>query len=309
MPVYRRGQIWWVRVQVGGQCVRQSAGKGATHEEAKRLEAEIRAGLRLRRRGIHTLDDAIAEWIDGAARALKSRRKLLEHLAILRPYCRGKLLTDAPQVAQTFVSEHVRKVRPATINRKLAILKRVCRLAYREWGWLSNPIDQRIKLLPEHNKRGTFITPAQVEALAQACDNQAAADMIRLAAFSGLRLSELWRAEHQDGKLYLSETKSGKPRMVPLPVRVQAIAAKLPLPITRATFRRHFEKARAKVGLTHVRPHDMRHTFASLLIQAGASLATVQELMGHSTIAITKDLYGHLTDEHRDAAVRLLDNL
>lgn len=62
-------------------------------------------------------------------------------------------------------------------------------------------------------------------------------------------------------------------------------------------------------GLKHVRFHDLRHTYASLLIQAGASLSLVQRLMGHSTIAITNDLYGHLTTEHLEAAVRLLDKL
>ena len=47
-------------------------------------------------------------------------------------------------------------------------------------------------------------------------------------------------------------------------------------------------------GLRHFRIHDLRHTFASLLIQDGASLAYVKEQLGHSTIAVTVDLYGHL---------------
>jgi integrase len=40
--------------------------------------------------------------------------------------------------------------------------------------------------------------------------------------------------------------------------------------------------------------HDMRHTFGSLLIQDGASLAYVRDQMGHSSIQITADIYGHL---------------
>lgn len=309
MPVYRRGDVWWVRVQVGGRQTRRSAGKGATREEAKRLEAEIRRTLRDRQRGIHTLDDAIAAWLDGPARALKSRRKILEHLTVLRPYCKGKLLADAPQVAQTFIADYSASRRPATINRKLAILKRVCRLAYREWGWLNQPLDQKIRLLPENNKRGTFLTADQVELLASECELEAAGDAVRLLAFSGLRVGELFRATYRDGALTIAETKSGRPRRVPLPERVKPLAAKLPLAITRPNFRRQYEIARARVGMKHVRAHDLRHTFASLLIQAGASLSVVQELMGHSTIAITKDLYGHLTDDNRSAAVALLDRL
>jgi integrase len=47
-------------------------------------------------------------------------------------------------------------------------------------------------------------------------------------------------------------------------------------------------------GLRHFRFHDLRHTFGSLLIQDGASLAYVKEQMGHSSIQVTVDTYGHL---------------
>ncbi len=49
-----------------------------------------------------------------------------------------------------------------------------------------------------------------------------------------------------------------------------------------------------RAGLRHFRIHDLRHTFGSLLIQSGASLVYVQRQMGHSTIQITADIYGHL---------------
>jgi integrase len=47
-------------------------------------------------------------------------------------------------------------------------------------------------------------------------------------------------------------------------------------------------------GLRRFRFYDLRHTFGSLLIQDGASLAYVKEQMGHSSIQITVDTYGHL---------------
>jgi integrase len=49
-----------------------------------------------------------------------------------------------------------------------------------------------------------------------------------------------------------------------------------------------------EVGLRKVRFHDLRHTFGSLLIQAGVSPAHVQKQMGHRSIQITIDVYGHL---------------
>jgi len=54
------------------------------------------------------------------------------------------------------------------------------------------------------------------------------------------------------------------------------------------------EPALEKAGLRRFRFHDLRHTFGSLLIQDGASLAYVKEQMGHSSIQITVDTYGHL---------------
>ena len=57
---------------------------------------------------------------------------------------------------------------------------------------------------------------------------------------------------------------------------------------------RYMQPALEKAGLRHFRLHDLRHTFGSLLIQDGASLTYVKEQMGHSSIQVTVDIYGHL---------------
>jgi integrase len=56
----------------------------------------------------------------------------------------------------------------------------------------------------------------------------------------------------------------------------------------------YFTPSVEAAGLRHIRFHDLRHTFGSLLIQRGASLAYVKDQMGHSSIQITVDTYGHL---------------
>jgi hypothetical protein len=50
----------------------------------------------------------------------------------------------------------------------------------------------------------------------------------------------------------------------------------------------------AKAGIRRIRLHDLRHTFGSLLLQNGASIVYVKEQMGHSSIQVTVDTYGHL---------------
>ncbi|MGH7685607.1 MAG: tyrosine-type recombinase/integrase [Candidatus Dormibacteria bacterium] len=64
-----------------------------------------------------------------------------------------------------------------------------------------------------------------------------------------------------------------------------------------------------RAGVPRVRPHDARHTVATLLLGAGENPKIVQELLGHSTVAITMDVYSHATPTmHREAA-RKLDGL
>ena len=52
-------------------------------------------------------------------------------------------------------------------------------------------------------------------------------------------------------------------------------------------------------GLGHWHPHELRHSAASLLLAQGLSLKSVSELLGHSSISVTSDIYGHLLDEQR----------
>ena len=71
---------------------------------------------------------------------------------------------------------------------------------------------------------------------------------------------------------------------------------------------RYMEPALGKAGLRHFRFHDLRHTFGGLLIQDGASLVHVKEQMGHSSIQITVDTYGHLIPGADIAWVDRLDS-
>ena len=59
-------------------------------------------------------------------------------------------------------------------------------------------------------------------------------------------------------------------------------------------YHRVFLPVLAKAGIRKIRLHDLRHTFGSLLIQNGASIVYVKDQMGHSSIQVTVDIYGHL---------------
>ncbi|MBI3325690.1 MAG: site-specific integrase [Nitrospinae bacterium] len=77
-------------------------------------------------------------------------------------------------------------------------------------------------------------------------------------------------------------------------------------PLEPRNFTRHFDWMLKQAGLPHIRFHDARHTFATLMLELGESPKTVQTLLGHSKIAMTLDIYSHVSlDLEKRAAARL----
>jgi Phage integrase family len=70
---------------------------------------------------------------------------------------------------------------------------------------------------------------------------------------------------------------------------------------------RRADKAWAEAGLERITPHECRHTFASLMIAAGANAKALSTFMGHAKIGITLDRYGHLMPGSEAEAAGLLD--
>lgn len=79
-------------------------------------------------------------------------------------------------------------------------------------------------------------------------------------------------------------------------------------PMGPSGIRRDFNLVLKKAKMRRIRFHDVRHTFASLLLANGESLAYVKEQMGHSSISITVDIYGHLVPGSNRQAVNRLDD-
>ena len=73
--------------------------------------------------------------------------------------------------------------------------------------------------------------------------------------------------------------------------------------------RRYFDKDLARAGLRSIRFHDLRHTCASLLLQNREPMIYVKEQLGHSSIQITVDLYGHLEPGRNRQAVNKLPTI
>jgi hypothetical protein len=75
------------------------------------------------------------------------------------------------------------------------------------------------------------------------------------------------------------------------------------------TLWRIVERACDKAGIAYIRPYDLRHSHASLLIDLGAHPKAISERMGHSEIGVTMNVYGHLFDGQQRELTSDLDDL
>ena len=67
-------------------------------------------------------------------------------------------------------------------------------------------------------------------------------------------------------------------------------------------FSHSFARLCERAGLGHWHPHELRHSGASLMLAQGTPLHVVSEVLGHASIAVTKDVYGHLLEGDKRAA-------
>ncbi|PJK03926.1 hypothetical protein CO612_07350 [Lysobacteraceae bacterium NML71-0210] len=296
MSVKRRADSGAWQVSVGQH---RKSDRNWSLADALRYEASL-----LQPNDEHTLEEALDRWLNEYTPFLRAEENYRRKAEKLRPLLKHQPLHNASEVAHQAKREW-RGLRPATINRHLQILKRITKLAFEEWGWLSEPVWRKIKLLPERNERHVYLTREEVDRLAAACRSQDAADLVIFAAYTGLRRGEMFNVRCTDVRnnvLYLSaQTKTGKPRHIPLHPRALEVALRLPLDITPAVLQNQWTEARETCGMQHVHWHDLRHTFASWLVQQDTPLLIVKQLMGHATVKMT-ERYAHLapTQAHQE---------
>lgn len=205
---------------------------------------------------------------------------------------------------------------PATANRAVIMLRYMFNLIKR-WeiqGVNKNPA-QGIQLFELNNKRERYLTAGEAQRLKesiQLSENTQLPYIVSLLLLTGCRKRELLDAcwEHFDLERCLWRipiSKTGKARHVPLSEAALQVLQQLPRfdhchylvpnPKTQKPYQnifRSWDTARNRAGMPELRIHDLRHSFASFLINAGRSLYEVQNILGHTQI-VTTQRYAHLS--------------
>jgi integrase len=216
-----------------------------------------------------------------------------------------------------------------TTNRVLVLLRFIFNLA-KKWGVagsIKNPT-AGLKTAPDVC-RERFLTHDEVRRLFSALDadeNKVAACAIKLLLLTGARRNEItyakWEYVNWERRtLLVPRAKSGRPRSIHLNSAALELLTSIsrtegnlnifPSPVTgRPSPSLHFPwfRIRERAGLFDVRLHDLRHSFASFLVNQGVSLYVVQGLLGH-TQARTTQRYAHLASDTLSDAAEMIRNV
>lgn len=293
MPIRRHGTGWEVRIQHGGRRFSKTV---ANRSDAQYLEATLRKRINDTRAGrtpAYTLEEALHRWLTNEGAALRSQETVVGIGRALYPFCQGRMLHEVVDVAASVESAGRKSGNlPATINRKLSVLRRIAKLAYKRWGWLENDLGAKVAMLPGERKRTEYVTLAQARRLIAASSGPMR-EMIRWALLTGLRRGELFALTpdcFREGFIWIKQSKTGEPRKVPIAAELDP--KRFPFGYKYNTMERHWIEARRRAGMPHIRFHDLRRTFGTWLLQNRAEIASIRDLLGHSTVVMTSRYLG-----------------
>ena len=223
------------------------------------------------------------------------------------------------------------KPTPIRANRLGQTLRKMFNLAI-EWEWRSdNPAQgfhQRLE-----NSRERFLSMEEIERLALAlecAEDKRGAAIIRMCMLTGARVGEVRTARFEDFNLEFgtwskpaSMTKQRKIHRIPISADVAQLVRQQRLSVPQSCpwlfpgdspgqpvqeLRRFWATTRKAAKIEDVRIHDLRHTFASLLVSGGASLEMIGKLLGHSQMSTTQR-YAHLMDTPLREGVNAVANI
>jgi integrase len=210
------------------------------------------------------------------------------------------------------VSTRPGKPTPSTVNRRLAVLRRIYNKVRVEWELPVKTINWKAHTREEPRERVRHITVEQARTLLDRLPPNVM-EMVAWSLATGCRLNETetltWERVNYETRQAEVLTKGGGTRFVTLGPDALAVLAQIPnrggFVFDKRNRRKIWEAAVKAAGLEDFRFHDLRHTFAVWVGNAGADIAVVQQLLGHSKIETTLRYRKVITGEKMKAVQNL----
>jgi integrase len=264
-------------------------------KEAGRLSA-IASGIA---REEPLIDEAVIHYLQDK-KHLKSYKSAAEHLGAIAWAYAGKPIGELSQVARAVTESGT--TGPATARNRLALLKAACRWAWKKHGLTEHDPTGRMQMPQVDNERHVYLTRKQMLTWARETTNWEGQIAIRVGFYTGLRLGELFRVEPHGNILLMPPSKNGDRRGIPIHPKISHLKRFLPLTGKKHTVQAACFAARDRLGLGDVHFHDLRHSAASEMVNAGVPLYDVGKILGHRDTRSTQR-YSHLTADRLMAAV------
>ena len=332
MGLVKRGSMWWMSFMFNGQQIRRSTGTGdkrLAEAVLSKVKVQIIEGRFFEKQ--EPQERTLAELLDRyasehAARRANHRRELTSIQNLTGFFGNPRLDHITPKLIVAYKNKrYTDGVKPATINRELATLKKAFNLARREWEWCTeNPVC-RVSMERENNTRGRWLTMEEEQRLLQTISPRLR-DLIIFALNTGMRMGEILALTWAGVDLFrrtvtVFRSKNGERRTIPinsivLDVLTRKYAARSRM--TELVFHsqadtaldgsniRHGLNAALRVAkIQDFHFHDLRHTFATRIVQAGVDLYKVQRLLGHKSPMMTQRYAHHYPESLREGGEAL----
>jgi integrase len=336
--LYRRGRIWWMAYVVDGRQRCESSGTTNRRLAQKilnlRLAEIIEGRFRLPKTNAPRFEQFSQEFLNSIRHENTKKRYSSSVVSLLVHFGDSRLSDVNPERIEEFKEARLAdRVRAATVNRDLAVLRRMLKIAQKKRLINATPF-REVEMLEERKERRqphilTFDEEKRLLATA--------ADHIRVLATlileTGLRsgkeaLALKWEDIdflNETIRVRQSKTLAGQ-RIVPMSSRCTAELLRwqglfgpnfseyvFPKPGHSETHLRDVRVAWANAlsaaGLKQFWIYDLRHTFCSRVIQAGVSHIFVAQIMGHSSSSSILQTYAKAIDEYKRSAISKLEAL
>ena len=338
--LYLRNKTYWMNFSSNGRYYKRSTGT-SDRKLAETILGKIKAQIiegkwfDVGQAKLHTFEQLMDEYITTHSSVNKTPetcqrdRDYIKHLSRIF----GGLSLDkiTPEMVSAYKKLRVKDgAKPATIKNELVCFNHALNLACREWEWLRyNPLS-RVKMPVTANQIDRWLSPEEEGALMDACyDRPWLKDVIVFALNTGVRQGGVIHLKWSDVDFFRrTATVRKKSRMsqgkytIPLNQTViELLKAKGKVvsmsgyvftqhgeQLTKREVQRQFVTAVGRAKISSFRFHDLRHTFATRLAQAGVDIYTISKLLGHSSVKMT-ERYAHHCPESLRYGVEVLHKL